>query len=78
MFDIGGTKAYDGVHQTSGIDVYVTAERTILLDSQVCVTQCHIILVINVACVDHFAVEMNVQEMRTTLISFLLTSITFI
>jgi len=38
VFDIGGTKAYDGVHQTSGIDVYVTGERTVLLDSQVCVS----------------------------------------
>ena len=35
VFDVSRTRAFDGVHQTSGIDVYVTGERTILLDSQV-------------------------------------------
>jgi len=35
VFDINGTKMFDGVHRTNGIDVYVTGERTILLDSQV-------------------------------------------
>ena len=35
MFDVSGTKVFDGVHQTDGIDMYVTGERTILLDSQV-------------------------------------------
>jgi len=38
MFDVGDTKLLDGIHQTNGIDVYVTGERTILLDSQVFVT----------------------------------------
>jgi len=35
VFDVTGTKVYDGVHRTNGIDMYVTGERTILLDSQV-------------------------------------------
>lgn len=35
VFDTGSTKAFDGVHQTNGVDVYVTAEHTVLLDSQV-------------------------------------------
>ena len=35
MFDTGSTNMFDGVHETNGIDVYVTGERTILLDSQV-------------------------------------------
>jgi len=35
VFDIGGKKVFEGVHQTNGIDIYVTGERTILLDSQV-------------------------------------------
>jgi len=34
-FDTGSRKLFDGIHQTNGIDVYVTGERTILLDSQV-------------------------------------------
>jgi len=35
VFDVNGSKVFDGVHQTDGIDMYVTGERTILLDSQV-------------------------------------------
>ena len=42
MFDTGSTKVFDGVHQTNGIDVYVTGERTIILDSQVLVDVRHI------------------------------------
>ena len=42
VFDTGSTKVFDGVHQTNGIDVYVTGERTIILDSQVLVDVRHI------------------------------------
>jgi len=35
VFDVTAAKAFDGIHWTNGIDIYVTGERTILLDSQV-------------------------------------------
>jgi len=44
VFDTGGRKVFDSVHQTNGIDVYVTGERTILLDSQVLAVMRHIYL----------------------------------
>ena len=36
---------FDGVHQTDGVDVYVTSDRTILLDSQVLVDMRHICVI---------------------------------
>ena len=48
VFDTGGMKMLDGIHQTNGIDVYVSGERTILLDSQVLIS-----LVCVVLCSEH-------------------------
>jgi len=45
-FDAASTKVFDGVHYTNGIDVYVTSERTILLDSQVLVDVRNISLIL--------------------------------